>query len=81
MTPMMLDQDLATILDMLPPDDARFMRQVLKHRGIIQTMLDSGIFNVKNGQVVMNFNDIGRLMKVDVHISAYNHGKFQPFGG
>lgn len=75
----MIDND--TLLDMLDDDTARQYKAFVKYQPIFKTMLDSGVFNVKNGQVVMNFNDLGRLMEVNIQIRAYNHGKFQAFMG
>lgn len=78
---MNLDQDLQTILDLMPAEDARTFKEFLKYQPIIKTMIDSGVFNVRNGQVVMNFNDLGKLMQVNIQISAYNHGKMNTFSG
>jgi hypothetical protein len=68
--------NLDTLLDMLDSETARQFRSFLKHQPMFLTMLESGVFNVKNGQVVMNFNDMGKLMEVNIQIKAFNHGKY-----
>lgn len=71
--------DNTTLLDMLDDATAKQYKAFLKHQPMIQTMLDSGVFNVKNGQVIMNFNDLGKLMQVSIQISAYNNGRLNAF--
>lgn len=71
--------DNTTLLDMLDDATAKQYKAFLKHQPMIQTMIDSGVFNVKNGQVIMNFNDLGKLMQVSIQISAYNNGRLNSF--
>lgn len=71
--------DNTTLLDMLDDETARTYRVFLKNKPMIETMMAVGVFNVKNGEVIMNFNDLGKLMKVSIQISAYNNGRFNGF--
>lgn len=71
--------DNNTLLDMLDDATAKQYKAFLKHQPMIQTMVDSGVFNVRNGQVIMNFNDLGKLMQVSIQISAYNNGRLNGY--
>jgi len=71
--------DKNTLIDMLDDETSRSYRAFLKYEPMLKIMLDAGAFNVKNGQVIMNFNDLGKLMEVNIQVKAYNHGKFNEF--
>lgn len=45
--------------------------QLAKHKEIYDALLQAKAFDIKNGEVVMSFNQIGHLMSVKVNFVAY----------
>lgn len=41
----------------------------------IQTMFTQGVFNVRNGKIVLHFNDTGELRGIDIDASKWRDGK------
>jgi len=55
--------------------DAAAFREFIKVREVVEIMSNAGIFALKNGKAVLNFNGNGVLEGIEVRQSAYKRGK------
>lgn len=56
----------------LTPEDAEKFKQFCQYYDVFNTLLKSGVFTTKNGEVLIRFNHQSDLMSVNMHIEAYN---------
>lgn len=59
----------------LTPSDAQMFLEYRKNQDAFQTLVQSGVFNVRNGQAVLSFDHVGSLIQVDFNVIAYKRGK------
>ena len=38
---------------------------------LLQTLVDAGVFTVKNGQAILSFNQDGIMMTIEIRTNAY----------
>lgn len=51
------------------------VKELSRVHAIIQTCIDRGILNLRNGSAVLHFDDEGELRGVDKNVSSYREGK------
>jgi|TARA_Y100000034_G_scaffold33382_1_gene40929 hypothetical protein len=47
-------------------------------RKIIHTLISQGVFNIKNGNAVLSFDDEGSLAAIELNIKKWKKGKEPP---
>ncbi len=52
-------------------EDATLFRLFMKHYNIFKFMADEGVFDVKRGNVTLNFDKHGELLSIDKHLFSY----------
>ena len=55
----------------LTDEQAQMFLTYQEHRAVFETLLLSGIQDIKNGQMILNFGPTGELMKVEIKQVAY----------
>lgn len=64
----------AEILITIQRDDLK-ESDTIRLKNIFRTLVFSDIINMRNGQMILNFDDEGVLRSVDKHIKAWKHKK------
>ena len=54
--------------------DARMFMEFQKNYETFSTLLQSGVFNIKNGNAVINFDKEGVLREITLHTIGYKKG-------
>jgi len=52
-------------------EEAKLFVEYQKHRGLFLKLLDTGVFDTKNGQVTIDFNSDGTMMQVQRRMIMY----------
>lgn len=55
----------------LNPVECELFKQFQRYHDDFKTLVDSGLFNVRNGSVIVNFNHEGQLSTVEIHQHTY----------
>lgn len=55
----------------MPKSDQELFEEFKKHHAVFEVLVDAGVFNARNSQVVMNFNHEGYLMNVEIKMQVY----------
>lgn len=55
----------------LSAEDCELFKLFQQYHEDFRTLVDSGLFNVRNGSVIVNFNPQGQLSTVEIHQNTY----------
>lgn len=44
-------------------------------RQIVETLFSQGVFNVRNGKIILNFDSDGTLQQIDFNVSKWRRNK------
>lgn len=58
----------------LTPEDALMFKKFQEHYADFAILYSSGVFNVKNGHAVLNFDSNGTLVTIEFKILSYKKG-------
>lgn len=58
----------------LTDEDARLFLLFREHQNDFLTMVESGVFKVRNGVAILNFNSDSQLTQIDFNIVRYKKG-------
>lgn len=58
----------------LTSEDALLFRKFMEQRDKYQLLLDNGVFNIRNGQAILNFDNLGNLTQIDINVLMYKKG-------
>ena len=58
----------------LTDEDAVLFRKFREHQDTYAVLLDAGVFSIKNGKAVLNFDAQGTLCDVECNIKLYKRG-------
>lgn len=59
----------------LSPTDASLFREFRRVQSTLAIMSDAGVFSMRNGKAVLNFNGDGVLENIEMRTRAYTRGK------
>lgn len=54
--------------------DAKLFLEFQKNYNIFSTLVQSGVFNIRNGNATINFDKDGVIREIDFHIVGYKKG-------
>lgn len=63
-----------TIIE-LDNEDAELFLLYRKHQNAFKTLLDVGLFDLRNGQATLNFDPNGALVEVGFNFVSYKRGR------
>jgi hypothetical protein len=55
--------------------EAKRFLEFQKYYDVFSVMCKAGVFEIKNGQAILNFDSEGTLNDIDFNIKAYKRGK------
>lgn len=58
----------------LTNDECVLFREYMEHRENFRLLKDNGVFNIRNGQAICNFDSIGNLTQIDINVLMYKKG-------
>lgn len=62
-----------------PLDDGLVQFRMKKAEAdLLQVLVDSGVFAVKNGQAILSFNQDGTMMTIEIRTNAYRRRSTGP---
>jgi len=72
--------DIPTTIIYLTPIDAELFVKFQKYHQLFQLLVDKGVFNQKNGNVLLNFGPNGEISSIERHDILYSarHEKVIP---
>lgn len=58
----------------LTDEDARLFLKFREHQNDFLLLYEAGVFNIKSGEAILNFNAEGVLTQVDLNVNSYRRG-------
>lgn len=58
----------------LTDKDALLFRKFREHQDTFTTMENAGIFDIRNGKAILNFDSIGSLNDIEANMKLYRKG-------
>lgn len=58
--------------------DAELFREFRRVQSVLAVMNDAGVFRMRNGKVVLNFNGDGVLENIEMRTRSYTRGRLSP---
>lgn len=55
----------------LSPIEAASFLKWREHQPVFETLLDSGILDIKNGSAEIHFNKLGQIASIDAHVKVF----------
>ena len=59
----------------LSPSDAALFIEFRKRQAVFQTLIEQGVFGVRNGKAILNFNNDSVLTKISYDYTGWERGK------
>ena len=51
------------------------LEETERYRAMIHTLFESGVFNIRNGKAILNFDNLGLLAEVELQIKRWRRDK------
>lgn len=58
----------------LNEEDASLFRQFRENQDTFKTFIKNGVFNIRNGTALLNFDNLGNLTQIDINVVMYKKG-------
>ena len=60
----------------LTPEEAEMYKKYCQHHGLFVALLKGGVFDVKRGEVTLNFSDRGEIIDIWIRTLGYKKIKY-----